>query len=67
MGCYLCQARCWATLTRPSRAAWLQDMFLSPDVLEWVLNVVVVRSAPKKHPERQPAFTRLKRPPAVVL
>jgi glyoxylase-like metal-dependent hydrolase (beta-lactamase superfamily II) len=26
------------------RAAWLEDMFLSPDVLEWALNVVVVRS-----------------------
>ena len=26
------------------RAAWLKDMFLSPDVLEWALNVVVVRS-----------------------
>jgi glyoxylase-like metal-dependent hydrolase (beta-lactamase superfamily II) len=26
------------------RAAWLQDMFLPPDVLEWALNAVVVRS-----------------------
>src|ERR1700759_2598489 len=26
------------------RAAWLADMFLPPDVLEWALNVVVVRS-----------------------
>src|SRR6201985_2293607 len=26
------------------RAAWLEDMFLPPDVLEWALNVVVVRS-----------------------
>src|SRR6201991_3550639 len=26
------------------RAAWLNDMFLPPDVLEWALNVVVVRS-----------------------
>ena len=26
------------------RVAWLKDMFLSPDVLEWALNVVVVRS-----------------------
>src|SRR5512145_1288526 len=26
------------------RAAWLSDMFLPPDVLEWALNVVVVRS-----------------------
>src|SRR5262249_39674045 len=27
-----------------SAAAWLKDMFLPPDVLEWPLNVVVVRS-----------------------
>ncbi|MET0481569.1 MAG: MBL fold metallo-hydrolase, partial [Aestuariivirgaceae bacterium] len=26
------------------RAAWLEDMFLPPDVLEWALNTVVVRS-----------------------
>jgi hypothetical protein len=26
------------------RAAWLKDTFLPPDVLEWALNVVVVRS-----------------------
>src|SRR5262245_16791260 len=26
------------------REAWLHDMFLPPDVLEWALNVVVVRS-----------------------
>src|SRR5262249_57115516 len=26
------------------RAAWLKDMFLPPDVLEWALNVVVGRS-----------------------
>src|ERR1700756_3192617 len=26
------------------RAAWLEDMFLPPDILEWPLNVVVVRS-----------------------
>src|SRR5215510_9869416 len=26
------------------RAAWLEDMFQSPDVLEWALNTVVVRS-----------------------
>src|SRR5262249_44636692 len=26
------------------RAAWLKDMFHSPDLLEWALNVVVVRS-----------------------
>src|SRR5260370_23559980 len=26
------------------RAAWREDMFLQPDVLEWALNVVVVRS-----------------------
>jgi glyoxylase-like metal-dependent hydrolase (beta-lactamase superfamily II) len=27
-----------------ARAAWLEDMFLPPDVLEWALNTVVVRS-----------------------
>lgn len=27
-----------------ARAAWLEHMFLPPDVLEWALNVVVVRS-----------------------
>src|SRR5262245_7141390 len=27
------------------RNAWLEDMFLPPDVLEWALNVVVVRSS----------------------
>jgi len=26
------------------RKAWLEDMFLSPDMLDWPLNVVVVRS-----------------------
>src|SRR5262245_23021068 len=26
------------------RAAWLQDEFLSPEMLEWPLNVVVLRS-----------------------
>src|SRR5262249_50153566 len=26
------------------RGAWLEDMFLPPDVLEWALNVVLVRS-----------------------
>src|SRR5262245_5226886 len=26
------------------RSAWLKDMFLPPDVLEWALNVIVVRS-----------------------
>src|SRR3712207_4335469 len=26
------------------RAAWLEDKFLPPDVLEWALNAVVVRS-----------------------
>src|SRR6266853_1400095 len=26
------------------RGAWLEDNFLTPDVLEWALNVVVVRS-----------------------
>src|SRR5215475_2260521 len=27
-----------------SRAAWLEDKFLPPDMLEWALNAVVVRS-----------------------
>src|SRR5215813_10794854 len=27
------------------RATWLKDMFLPPDVIEWALNVVVVRSS----------------------
>ena len=27
-----------------ARAAWLKDMFLPPDALDWALNVVVVRS-----------------------
>ena len=45
MGCYRCQVRCWATTLDPAvRAAWLEDKFLPPDVLEWALNVVVVRS-----------------------
>ena len=26
------------------RAAWLKDMFLPPEMLDWALNVVVVRS-----------------------
>src|SRR5262249_60417313 len=26
------------------RAAWLEEMFLPPDILEWALNAVVVRS-----------------------
>ncbi|MFI0847292.1 MBL fold metallo-hydrolase [Mesorhizobium sp. IMUNJ 23232] len=29
------------------RSAWLEDMFLSPDMLDWPLNVVVVRSGGK--------------------
>ena len=29
------------------RAAWLEDQFLPPDVLEWALNAVVVRSGGK--------------------
>src|ERR1700741_4728239 len=32
------------------RAAWLKDMFLPPDVLEWALNVVVVRSGGRASP-----------------
>jgi hypothetical protein len=27
------------------RAAWLKDKFLPPDVVQWALNVVVVRSS----------------------
>src|SRR5262249_31029756 len=35
----------WAHNADPAvRAAWLKDMFLPPDVLEWELKVVVVRS-----------------------
>ena len=44
MGCYRCQARCCHNADPAVRAAWLNDMFLPPDVLEWALNVVVVRS-----------------------
>src|SRR2546423_7205105 len=45
MGCYRGQARWWAkTPTRQAGRARLEDMFLPPDVLEWALNVVVVRS-----------------------
>ena len=32
------------------RATWLEDMFLPPDVLEWALNVVVVRSGGRTIP-----------------
>jgi glyoxylase-like metal-dependent hydrolase (beta-lactamase superfamily II) len=32
------------------RAAWLDDMFLPPDVLEWALNVVVVRGGGRTIP-----------------
>ena len=44
MGCYRLQARRWPTTpTRPTwRPGW--TTFLPPDVLEWPLNVVVVRS-----------------------
>jgi hypothetical protein len=35
------------------RAAWLEDMFLPPDVLEWALNVVVVRSGSRNHTHRR--------------
>ena len=45
MGCYRCQPRTMAHNVDPAvRAAWLNDMFLSPDMLDWPLNVVVVRS-----------------------
>src|SRR6476659_850614 len=33
-----------AMLRRNVDTAWREDMFLPPDVLEWALNVVVVRS-----------------------
>src|SRR5262245_6608431 len=42
MECYRCQARCWATTS--TRASWRKDMFLPADVLQWALNVVVVRN-----------------------
>ena len=29
------------------RGAWLEDMFLPPDALDWALNVVMVRSGGK--------------------
>jgi hypothetical protein len=35
------------------RAAWLEDMFLPPDVLEWALNAVVVRSGGPDHTHRR--------------
>ena len=35
------------------RAAWLNDMFLPPDVLEWALNVVVVRSGGRTDTHRR--------------
>ena len=44
MGCYRCQAMLDHNVDPAVRAAWLEDMFLPPDVLEWALNVVVVRS-----------------------
>jgi hypothetical protein len=36
------------------RAAWLKDMFLPPDMLEWALNAVVVRSGGGILPRRPP-------------
>ena len=60
------------------RAAWLEDMFLPPDVLEWALNVVVVRSGGRtilidagigtEFPDsREPGFWRCDcRPPASI-
>ena len=37
-------------VSRAVRAAWLEDMFLLPDLLEWALNAVVVRSGDRKIP-----------------
>ena len=61
------------------RAAWLEDMFLPPDVLEWALNVVVVRSGGRtilvdagmgtEFPDLQPgpgSWSRDWRPPASI-
>ena len=45
MGCLSLPGAMLAHNADPAvRAAWLKDMFLPPDVLEWALNVVVVRS-----------------------
>ena len=45
MGCYRSQARRSPTnADSADLASWLDDMFLPPDVLEWPLNVAVVRS-----------------------
>src|SRR5262249_5193512 len=45
MGVLSLPAATLATNADPAvRAAWLDDMFLPPEVLEWPLNVVVVRS-----------------------
>src|SRR5215813_8695701 len=35
------------------RAAWLEDMFLPPDMLEWALNAVVVRSGSRTRSEER--------------
>jgi hypothetical protein len=32
------------TVDAAVREAWLEDMFLSPEMLDWPLNVVLVRS-----------------------
>src|ERR1700756_3457620 len=42
------------------RAAWLEDMFLPPDVLEWALNVVLVRSGGRTMPRAGKLAQRLK-------
>ena len=45
MGCYQLPGAMLGHNADPAaRAAWLKDVFLPPDVLEWALNVVVVRS-----------------------
>ena len=39
------------------RAAWLEDQFLSPEMLEWPLNVAVVRSGDRTIPAAPPPAT----------
>ena len=46
MGCLSLPGAMLAHNADPAvRAAWLNDMFLPPDMLQWALNVVVVRSS----------------------
>src|SRR5258705_7741490 len=44
MECYQYQPVLATNADPAVRGAWLDDMFLPPDVLDWPLNVVVVRS-----------------------